>query len=249
MPVSANTLFHFTTKDNLVGILQNHFYAFYRLENLSDATPAKSRYKEAYIPMVCFCDLIFPQIKDHINFYGEYGIGLRKDGWGIQRGISPIIYLPENSNSSINFKSISRHIGLQLKKQYDRKIIRRELQNIYKYIKPYEGIIRNKKTNNDEPKKFYEEREWRFVPQQLRVLSKQKTSDAKIEVENEKIKNMDEAKLGFFAEDIKYIIVKEEKEIPDFANFIEKELKRFKPKERKLLVSKLISVTQINEDM
>ena len=57
--------------------------------------------------------------------------------------------------------------------------------------------------------------------------------------------------LNFSARDIKYIIVKSEKEIPDFVEYIEKDLaKRFPDeKERKLLVSKLISVDQIEVDV
>jgi len=49
---------------------------------------------------------------------------------------------------------------------------------------------------------------------------------------------------------IKYIIVREEDEIPEFVDFIEEDLKdKFKMPERKLLVSKLISVQQIRDDM
>lgn len=57
--------------------------------------------------------------------------------------------------------------------------------------------------------------------------------------------------LKFSASDIKYIIVKSEKEIPDFVEYIEKDLAHRFPneKERKLLVSKLISVDQIDVDV
>ncbi|MEK7200130.1 MAG: hypothetical protein AAB212_09465, partial [Bacteroidota bacterium] len=52
-------------------------------------------------------------------------------------------------------------------------------------------------------------------------------------------------RLNFSAKDIKYIIVKTEKEIPEFVDFIENDLKgQFNSFERKLLVSKLISVEQ-----
>src|SRR5690606_31643375 len=100
MAISANTLFHFTEKEKLKQILLNDFYPNYCLEDLSNATPPVSIYKNAYIPMVCFCDLVFSQIKKHIDFYGDYGIGLRKKGWGIERGISPIYYVPEASISA-----------------------------------------------------------------------------------------------------------------------------------------------------
>lgn len=82
MAVSANTLFHFTEKDRLKNILLNGFLPSYSLEDLSNATPEGSPYSAAHTPMVCFCDLVFSQIKKHIDFYGNYGIGLRKDSWG-----------------------------------------------------------------------------------------------------------------------------------------------------------------------
>src|SRR5438552_2629153 len=114
MAESANTLFHFTGVRALKGILRNGFYPKYRKENLSVATPRISKYKNAYVPMVCFCDLPLSRIRQHIDFYGEYGIGMRKEGWGIERGISPIIYLPVQSYSSIQFQNIAVEIGLKL---------------------------------------------------------------------------------------------------------------------------------------
>ena len=56
--------------------------------------------------------------------------------------------------------------------------------------------------------------------------------------------------LNFSAKDIKYIIVKTEREIPEFVDFIENDLEdQFTSSERKLLVSKLISVEQIKDDL
>ncbi len=60
----------------------------------------------------------------------------------------------------------------------------------------------------------------------------------------------EDERLNFSAKDIKYIIVKTEKEIPEFVDFIENDLKgQFNFFERTLLVSKLISVEQIKDDM
>ena len=79
MAVSANTLFHFTDeKSKLMGILKNSFYPKYSLEDISNATPEVSIYRTAHIPMVCFCDIVFSQIKNHIDFYGDYGIAFTK---------------------------------------------------------------------------------------------------------------------------------------------------------------------------
>ncbi len=255
MAISANTLFHFTEKETLKQILLTDFHPRYSLEDLSNATPPISIYKKAYIPMVSFCDLVFSQIKKHIEFYGDYGIGLRKDGWGIERGISPIYYIPEASISAIHIQSIAVEIGTRLKNKRERTAIRKELQNFYKYVKPYQGKVNIRKIRKNQKKKteiriFYNEREWRYVPQNFPVLSNERINIDTISKANEQMKKNKE-RLGFKLNDIKYIIVKHEDEIPEFVDFIEKDLKIKFPneRERKILVSKLISVNQIDDDI
>jgi hypothetical protein len=249
MAISANTLFHFTEKGLLKEILKNDFHPKYSLEDLSNATPPLSIYKKTYIPMVCFCDLIFSQIKNHIVFYGDYGIGLRKSGWGIETGISPIYYVPESSISAGHIQSIAIEVGKKLKNRTERTAIRKQLQNFYKYVKPYEGETYNRITKEKENRIFYDEREWRYVPSTFPVISKLRTKSTEIFDKNERMSKTE--KLRFTAKDVKYIIVKNEDDIPEFVDFIEEELQdRFPdPKERKILVSKLISVNQIDDDM
>ncbi|MHB8260359.1 MAG: abortive infection system antitoxin AbiGi family protein [Bacteroidia bacterium] len=248
MAISANTLFHFTENDKLKQILLNDFFPNYSLEDLSNATPPISIYKHTYIPMVCFCDLVFSQIKKHIDFYGNYGIGLRKKGWGIERGISPIYYVPEASISAIHIQSIAIEIGKKLKNRTEKAAIRKQLQNFYKYVKPYEGKAYNKKKKREVHQIFYNEREWRYVPSEFPVISKKRAKPNEVSDANEAMKKKE--RLGFSAQDIKYIIVRHEKEIPEFVDFIEKELKdKFSERDRKILLSKLISVNQIEDDV
>ncbi len=250
MAISANTLFHFTGKDKLKQILQNEFHPSYSLEDLSNATPPVSIYKHAYIPMVCFCDLVFTQIKKHIDFYGDYGIGLRKKGWGIERGISPIYYVPEASISALHIQSIAIEIGKKLKNKAEKAAIRKQLQDFYKYVKPYEGTAYNRKRKREQHQVFYDEREWRYVPSDFSVISKKRAKLNEVSEANEQMKSR-ECRLGFLAKDIKYIVVKHEKEIPEFVDFIENDLKERFPneKDRKILLSKLIGVNQIEDDM
>ena len=161
MVESANTLFHFTGYKALKGILRDGFYPKYRKENLSNATPRISIYKNSFVPMVCFCDLPLSRIQQHIDFYGNYGIGMRKEGWGIERGISPIIYLPEASMSSIHFQDIAVEISERLKDNIsNREAIRTQLRNFYKYIKPYKGESWSKRKRRNVVITFYHEREW-----------------------------------------------------------------------------------------
>ena len=199
--------------------------------------------------MVCFCDLIFSQIKYHIDFYGDYGIGMRKKGWGIEKGISPIFYFPEESISAELIKLVATEITSKIKKRSERVSIRKQLQNFYKCVKPYDGVAFNRKEKKMEDRIFYNEREWRFVPKNFPVLPEKRASTSLLEKVNLKMQR--DERLIFKAADVKYIIVKEEKEIPGFVRFIEEDLtKQFKkPEDRKLLVSKLISAEQIADDM
>jgi len=248
MAESANTLFHFTGKRALKGILKNGFYPRYYKENLSTATPRISIYKESFVPMVCFCDLPMSRIIDHIRFYGEYGIGMRKEGWGVERGISPIIYLPESSSSSVQFQDIAASISRTISDFKESLFIRQQLLNFYKYIKPYKGETWNKKKKKKVPVTFYHEREWRYVPDGFSIVSDKNIIPDWIEKANETLKKK-EHKLNFDANNVKYIVVKSEHEIPAFTHFINKNLLNFNEDERSLLASKLISVTQIREDM
>jgi len=244
MGVSANTLFHFTKKkDFLKEILKNNFYPKYSLEDLSNAIPDGSIYS-ARIPMVCFCDLLFSQIKDHIDFYGDYGIGLRKKEWGLKNEISPIIYVP---NELTLIQQMTEQYRSLLKSKKGDLSINKNLPDLYKYLKSYEGKAKNRQTQKMVDKVFYDEREWRYVPSDFAVLPED--IDKKIlNSENEKMKV--KSQLKFKAVDVKYIIVKKEKEIPKFADFIEKDLEsRFDTNNRRLLVSKLISVEQIKDDI
>lgn len=99
-----------------------------------------------------------------------------------------------------------------------------------------------------EDKIFYNDREWRYVPKKFQVLRGVNSKKEDVEKANSLLKKNP---LKFSANDIKYIIVKSEKEIPDFIQYIEKDLANIFPneKERKLLVSKLISVDQIEVDV
>ena len=124
----------------------------------------------------------------------------------------------------------------------------KQLHDFYKYVKPYQRLSMNKRTKKMEDKIFYNEREWRYVPKKFQVLSGVNSKKEDVEKANSLLKKNP---LKFSANDIKYIIVKSEKEIPDFIQYIEKDLANIFPneKERKLLVSKLISVDQIEVDV
>jgi hypothetical protein len=241
MNISANSIFHFTpTEEYLISILKNGFLPRYCLENNFVMIDDCRRWA---IPMVCFCDIPLSNIKDHVSKYGYYGLGMTKE-WGIKKGLSPILYTTENSQLT---KSLI----------YQRKIIIENIEkkaNIFEiydrtlytsfFIKEYEGF-QNKNNKYKEPIRFYDEREWRYVPSILEfkenthipMISNEIYEDkSKLEKYNKKLSKT--CSLKFELSDIKYILLPKEKQISTF-------LEKF---DLKIISNKIMSLEQILSD-
>jgi hypothetical protein len=282
--ISTDTVFHFTSKANLFGILKDNFYPKYRLETVH----LFSTSEEIAIPMVSFCDIPLSQIKEHVEDYGSYGIGMTKT-WAYKNRLNPVIYLKKDSTLSKNLKDIFESTGILTKiyKKYKKEIednkktpssqqsnlmlayaygykqsgllhsqgtaemetgnrqLLSTIISIYRficYVKEYNGFSKRRKK-----KVFYNEKEWRYVPQNGDFLFKNEIdTQEKMEEENLKIQ---EAKLSFNPKDIKYIIVKKDTEILE----IIKELEQIKGSKYpantiKKLTSRIITYEQIKND-
>jgi hypothetical protein len=162
-----------------------------------------------FFPMVCFCDIPYNVIGPHIKEYGSYGIALYKS-WGKKNGINPILYAHRNS---IVYKSFRRQFKSQLKintiavednHEKIKGIVSKSLYDnvlLLSHVKPYEGMNRTGKV-----KRFYDEKEWRYVPRRSSelFLSKNQILNNNIEVYN----NVTLAdRLKFKPKNIKYIIL------------------------------------------
>lgn len=183
--ISANTLFHFTSnKKSLLSILENGLYVRYSLENFESLISDKA---EIVLPMTCFCDIPLSQVKRHTETYGKYAIGLTKS-WGMHNEVNPVIYtypgsstakiLSQLSNNLENFFNILdepndkektqslNHQESQMDISLGLKIhdLYANLSHFIKYIKPYEGRFYRNGNYTEKPVKFYEEREWRYIP-------------------------------------------------------------------------------------
>lgn len=251
-PISANTLFHFTSSiDNLLGILTNEFRPRFCLENLyvikGGRIPESEQYERA-IPLVSFCDLPLSQTGFHLSVYGDYGIGMTKS-WGRTQGISPVLYLyPEGSLSS-RFSDLltraTRETDPKLRNEWMELIF-----NLVCFVKPYEGNLWRE--GGEKPSiRFYNEREWRFVPSLPadfhKSLSKPDFLDNEIRnVANEKLKEV--ASIGFEPNDIKYLIVRREDEIVPLIRQIELIKGKYGFDDVKLLSSRVIPAEQIRTD-
>ena len=115
------------------------------------------------IPMVCFCDIPWRQAKYHRREYGNYAISLNKS-WAKSNFITPISYYFEDTHSHTILFSIQNQYTKLRESLEDKEIpdvahqslgiLDRCISDLFKYTKPY----------NEGGKKYYDEREWRYIP-------------------------------------------------------------------------------------
>ncbi|WP_339881414.1 abortive infection system antitoxin AbiGi family protein [uncultured Algoriphagus sp.] len=255
--ISANTLFHFTkTLDNIKNILTNNFSPRYCLERIDFLS--QNGKLDLAIPMICFCDIPLSQIINHVITYGDYAIGLGKD-WAIKNGISPVLYLYNDSRTNRMLNSLfisSARIDMvkRLIKKDETFQSSLDFMEFLFYCKIYKGDMWR---DNKLVKKitFYDEREWRYVPniQDLEsinprlIINKAEHNDFRVKQDyNEQLRKY---QLKFTPTDIKYIIIKNESERLEMIRMIE-DIKGsdFFMNDLKVLNSKIISIEQIKDD-
>jgi Putative abortive phage resistance protein AbiGi, antitoxin len=129
--------------------------------------------------------------------------------------------------------------------------------HLIRYLKPYEGkIFRNEQYSNNVVK-FYDEREWRYVPsrellQSLKIKDSYMAKFFKDKIRRRHI-NMRLAariKLHFEPKDVRFIVVKRDSEIPNFLNqlnsIFEKQISSY---DLRILATRIISLEQIVENI
>ena len=165
-----STLFHFTNKQGLWGILNETFILSYAREKI---VGQNNKFREYAVPMVSFCDIKLADLNHFIKKkYGFYGIGLTKE-WANRKGLNPVIYM--NSNCELINNYIDGMSGMFNSIQSVNEIIDLDqfnsgiqnynyLSNIYRYMKNYEGELIRKEKIVDTNYRFADEREWRYIP-------------------------------------------------------------------------------------
>jgi hypothetical protein len=237
--LSAYSLFNFTSKwDYFEDKITNGFRPRFVLEDFS---PFNYNVKIAF-PMVCFCDILISQLKEHMEEYGTYGIGLSKE-WGRKHGLNPLLYISSNSSHLLDIVKINKNIIDKIslcKNCHDNKYIdtlKYSINSLLRYLKPCEGVQKGKK------RIFYDEKEWRFLLQDenLFVLDEKTFNDVgKREAKNKQITET----IGFESNDIQYFIVKNKKDVDKLITLLEK---RF-PKDYKYLSTRIIVKKDIEND-
>lgn len=262
--ISANTLFHFTgSLDNIASIIMGGFYPRCCLESFDFSYPSgagNSQSPQLAIPMVCFCDIPLSQVGFHRRKYGSYAIGLSKE-WGEKKGINPVLYeLPDSNTIGIIKECLEKafsdtyHIE---NSEINASVgtIKNELLFLLFYLKPYEGKRWDGSGFNGDRIRFYDEREWRYIPNYNKILEKSLTPYMLIDtfLDKGKAESFNKSfesdfKLAISPCDIKYIIVNCEKDVLSMIAIINKMNLNCSADEKNLLLTKIISFERIEQD-
>ncbi|MGR4992144.1 abortive infection system antitoxin AbiGi family protein [Vibrio rotiferianus] len=251
MGVSSNSVIHFTNSlDAIKGILKNNF----RPKYCREYTLLDECYSDILVPMVSFCDIPMSDIKEHIDKYGCYGVGLSKK-WARTSGLNPVLYIDSNSHLNRSLEYVIRNF---VANSNEDKTPLHELDNdklrmvdIVRYVKNYqEDLIRKSETIPDY--RFYDEREWRFVPEfsdEFRAcFDNTCIGDFKDEFE-QSAKNLSKVRLMFNPEDINYLIIKEDREIHELIRFLKDDMgNEYSYKTIERLTTRILTTDQIRGD-
>lgn len=251
MSLSSNSVIHYTNKlENLKGILNTEgFRLKYCLESLNINF---ERELTSAVPMVSFCDIPLSEVKNHIDSYGAYGIGLYKN-WAKQNRLNPVLYLDNNSNISESISTlISRLLELRKTEEGVDRIFLKEILKLLFYCKNYEGYLKHGKIDT-EYYRFYNEREWRYVPTESILLEKGAIpliwGDTFLKDKETHNENVKDILLSFGPKDISYIIVDEEEDIPEILTTLNQVYEdKCTTKELKILGTRIITKNQIYND-
>lgn len=241
MAISSNTLFHFTSKLSTVEaiLLSGGFWPKYCIEY--------GWKKKFAVSQCCFCDIPLANIKPHMETYGNYGIGMTKE-WGIRKGISPVFYVLKNAQITRTLRNIlsnAKQAGANIKDNEARLI---SMMKIYEGVNyRFEEGLEQRKQIKDY--KYYNEREWRFVPE-LKGRTQIKLIDSEAvfyETKNE-LDNTAKGELCTFTpSDVKYILVNDMDDRKGVISSIDK--MQYSQEEKDLLKSKIIQSELIKEDI
>lgn len=243
MALSSNTLFHFTNKTALFGILKDKFKIKYCLETIE----THSKPFEFGIPMVSFCDIPLSEVKDHMSKYGSYGIGMKKN-WAKKNGLNPVLYIDQNSSLIRSYHHIYNNL---LESTFILSLNENDqnLVNILRYFKNYQADLKRKNGSITKDYKFADEREWRYVPEakEIQMMLSPKNY-RRIELLNDLKKPLENLRLNFDINDIAYIIINDESEILDLIVHVKKIFRNVDIIAIESLISKILTKDQIHSD-
>jgi hypothetical protein len=231
--LSASVLFTFTPKMKyLLQMLQEGINPRFVYERL----PVGKRYYIA--PMKCFCDIPLGMVKNHMQRYGFYGLGLKKSFLQEHR-VTPVVYLHKNSLAYFN---LNRKVGENMGEVPFLPLLKRYLGDDYFF---------SESSNQTQKKRihFYDEREWRYIPEgyKLEMANGFKTIEEGLSHVMQMNKNTAQqfVPIKIPIEALDYIIIRKRKELAGTLT----ELRHiFGSKDRDLLYTKVLIAENIISD-
>jgi hypothetical protein len=248
MAISSSSIIHFTrTKAALKGILKDNFKVKFCLETVCLVDNPVSH----AFPMVSFCDIPLSQVKEHIDKYGSYGIGLTKE-WAKREGLSPVQYVATGSLYARSLRKLVNSNVPNPPMKWDAiNDTHRSVLDVMRYVKNYEAdLTRNGTTRKNY--RFYDEREWRYVPGFSEDFPMIATGESyeKASLKTALNRAVSSLRLKFNPHDIKYIIVKTDSEISEFVTAIrESKGKHYSLEDIERLTTRIITREQIETDL
>lgn len=195
--LSSDTLFTFTSKlDYMVDMLENGIKPRYIFERIP--IPQKTWYY--IVAAKCFCDIPLGMIKSHLNWFGNYGLGINKR-YLQKLGVSPVIYIHNDSKWII--KALIDNGIKDLDKYPTLPFLKRYFGDDYK--------LQEDGTYKRHHRKFYDEREWRYIPQKNNISSGSDVSNIKDGLEIVRKKNIEQgydySKIKIAPDNVEYLII------------------------------------------
>lgn len=234
--LSSSTLFTFMGKLSylLKAIEDQELWARYHLEKL----PVNGKKIGYLAPIKCFCDIPLGAAKAHMEQYGRYGLGINKSYLLDNHNLTPLVYLPNDR----------KHVRKLFYESNREALINNPL---LPYFKKYKGKDYFKDDNGnrvERMKKFYDEREWRYVPKGASakvILYKDQDDVEEIENKANDVKDQQHY-LPFVISSIEYIILRNNDEIEDLLKIID--ALKISTIERNVLITKIITSKNIYKD-
>ena len=250
------TLFHFTDKKGLLGILESNFRITYSLERIECITSKGESElpinREFGAPMVSFCDLRLSELRVHMRDYGNYGIGMSKK-WAIEKGLNPVYYISSQAKLLEQYiESMSDMFGLMMSSDSDSlSAPYHRLLNFYRYLKNYDAPLYRRGGLVRKSHRFANEREWRFVPPIDDIATSFVAKDVMLDSEKKGAMNEKflDSPLVFDPKHINYVIVRKDAERDEIIDHIENAKKKYPVDELVRLKSRILTAAQIRDDV
>lgn len=210
--------------------------------------------KKICFPMTCFCDIPFSKVSTHMSRYGEYGIGLDKETVLQKYRIQPIHYMNEHSPLTDDFnKAFMTFYSSENRVDETMEVLLDYLLSTIVYMKPIWGMEINKDGNLEEYV-YQDECEWRYIPSdnfpvELRpiILPQIETTDNAKEVFSKALAKHEECWLKFNWDDVRYLIVPDEKSLKETITTITS--LNLTEEEKYLLISKIEISSRFSDNM